>query len=201
MSAEAHNHLVLACQDFPSVLSLFERNGEMSLPKIEMEILEYLCSTVAGQQLSIKAAETIWRRVKHKQSSSQSRFFEFALHTHEEELRSCGLSRAKVKTIKGLVTAYGKGELNVKHLNALEIEALITELNRHWGIGRWTAEMTAIFYFHRSDIWSEGDVALKNALEKVEPSVRKRKQLLKKASPFRSYLSLHLWESLDKGLI
>ncbi len=198
---QAHSHLEASFCEDEYVIRMMQFNGQQTLRKTDQRsLLEHLCRAIAGQQLSTKAAATIWGRVKTQQKKSELCFTRFASVVDADALRSCGLSNAKTKTILGLSEAYGHGLLNARSLRKLKSEQLITHLSQFWGVGRWTAEMTAIAYFEQADIWSEGDVGLQNALNALYGDKPEQKsKALKLAKPFRSYWSLHLWAALDDG--
>lgn len=158
-----------------------------------------LCRSVAGQQLSTKAAASIWQRVINLVCCEQSE--EEQLHRlsqlSTEELRSCGLSNAKCRTITEVLAKHASGALNgaeLQHLPDQERDAVLTQI---WGIGQWTADMMAIFYFARPDVWPEGDLAVQNTLQALTSKRRKNSRTAKHFAPYRSYLARYMWQHLD----
>ncbi|ELZ1260620.1 DNA-3-methyladenine glycosylase 2 family protein [Vibrio fluvialis] len=113
-------------------------------------------------------------------------------------LRRCGLSNAKVRAICGVRSALADKQIETHQLAMMTDEELIRSLTQLWGIGPWTAEMTAIFFFGRPNVWSQGDASLKRGLalfaekENATPT-----ELLAVAAPYHSYFALHVWQSLD----
>ena len=198
---QAHQHLKSQFADFQDVARLLQFNGQQYLAgHRSMSLLENLCRAIAGQQLSTKAAATIWGRVKSMQKVCNSAFTAFAATASTEQLRECGLSNAKTRTIKELGEAAATGQLNANRLRHLPTDELVDYLCQFWGVGRWTAQMSAISYFRHADVWSEGDVGLQNALQKLYPDNQDAQlQCVAISSPFRSYWSLHLWSALDNG--
>ena len=196
----AHEHLLACAEGEGRFLKLLAFNGLKSLPRRGGESFsERISRAVAGQQLSTKAADTIWGRVKLLQRSSNSTFDSFIASKGDDELRDCGLSRAKIRTIRGVVDGAMKGQLDIELLSEMDHLALMNHLTNFWGIGLWTAEMMAIFYFHSPNVWSKGDVGLKNSLSLLYPDEERRLKLVESAAPYRSYLSMHLWAGLDGG--
>lgn len=197
----AHQHLLDAFERDQRAQEMLVFNGQQFLRKSNrFSLLEYLCRAIAGQQLSTKAASTIWGRVKTQHEASNLPFKLFLQRIDFDELRGCGLSNAKTKTITGLAQADSQGKLSARKLKTFNREELINHLCQFWGVGQWTAEMCAIGYFKMTDIWSEGDVGLKNAINALYAGDSKRvDKAVSISSPFRSYWSLHLWSALDNG--
>jgi DNA-3-methyladenine glycosylase II len=78
---------------------------------------------------------------------------------------------------------------------------IVKTLTQLWGIGPWTAEMTAIFFFGLPDVWSKGDVALARGLALIaEKEGVSEQEILSTVTPYRSYFALHVWQSLDTDL-
>ncbi|MEO0368481.1 MAG: DNA-3-methyladenine glycosylase 2 family protein [Pseudomonadota bacterium] len=197
----AHQHLAVQFDQYPRLAALLQFNGQMYLVnKDRTSLLERLCRAIAGQQLSTKAASTIWNRVKSLQKEERHSFARFLATAQFEDLRSCGLSNAKTKTLIGLSDAHQTGQLSARKLKYYDLDELIAHLSSFWGVGQWTAEMCAIGYFKHADVWSTGDVGLRNAITKLTDSdQRKQDDIISMSAPYRSYLSLHLWSALDNG--
>lgn len=153
-----------------------------------------LVSAIVGQQLSVKAAASIWKRFEELVGEVNS---ENILSKTHEELRSVGLSNRKVEYIKGLAQA----SLDFEKLSKLPDEEVMAELVKLKGIGPWTVEMILIFTLGREDIFSIGDLGLRNAVAKHysidREDLEKIKEISLKWSPYRSYASRFLWKSLD----
>lgn len=161
------------------------------------QLFSALAASVVGQQLSMRAADTIWARVvvacRGKVTATS------VLATPAPRLRTAGLSRAKVKTLKALATAIEKEGLNLLALRSLTYEQAAARLTRIWGIGPWTVEMFLIFSLGARDIFSPGDLALARAIEKLYglPKNTPRPELIRIAerwSPHRSFACLILWK-------
>lgn len=198
MSTEIHQKLCQQLASFPILVSALKRNRVLSLnPGPRDQLFTYLARSVAGQQLSNIAARTIWQRVESLQPEG-SCLSDLFVEQHQEQLRQCGLSRAKIRTIIGVRQALELPGFEQALFTFASSEELIRELTALWGIGPWTAQMTAIFFFAFADVWSPGDAALKRGLnwfagqEGVDSE-----EILSAATPYRSYLALHLWHCLD----
>lgn len=181
---------------------LIEKYGEVSMEGNYMEsaglLFIDLIRSVAGQQLSVKAASTIWERVERL---IESKITPAGILTiPDEALCGAGLSAPKTRYIKGIAQAVEGGTLRLDELKELADEKVIEQLTAVKGIGRWTAEMFLIFALGRPDIFSFGDGGLRNAMAKLYggmPSRERQAEISERWKPYRSYASLLLWRSLD----
>jgi DNA-3-methyladenine glycosylase II len=164
------------------------------------KLFERLASSVTGQQLSTKAADTIVSRLKAACGGSITP--EAIRKLRLPALRKAGLSAAKAKTLKELSRAVLSGELDLAKLRTLPEEEAIAKLSSVWGIGRWTAEMFLIFALGREDVFSPGDLGLRRAVEALyglpkDCPVRELEAVALRWSPHRSYASRALWKIRD----
>jgi DNA-3-methyladenine glycosylase II len=118
-------------------------------------------------------------------------------------MRKAGLSRMKVSFIKDLAAKVLEGSLDLKNIDKLRDEEVIEQLTRVKGIGQWTAEMFLLFSLQRDDIFSYGDLALRNAMQKIykmkkPPTQAQAEKIAAKWKPYRSLGSRYLWASLRK---
>jgi DNA-3-methyladenine glycosylase II len=160
------------------------------------DLFASLASSVVGQQLSIRAADTIWNRVKEACGGKVTA--KTILATPVPKLRKAGLSGSKVKTLKALATEVEKHGLNLLKLRTLTYEEAAARLTKIWGIGPWTVEMFLIFALGARDIFSPGDLGLVRAVEKLYglPKNAPKGELIRIAeswSPHRSFACLILW--------
>lgn len=175
-----------------------ELNGESNL-------FADLIESIVNQQLSGKAAATIFKRFKllFGNLSAKSKFPKPAqiLKISDEKIRACGISYPKIKYIKGICQAIVDKNLDIKKISKLSDEEVIIELTKLKGVGRWTAEMILIFSLKRPDIFSIGDLGLRNAISlhyKINKEDLKKIELVsQKWSPYRSLASRLLWRSLN----
>jgi DNA-3-methyladenine glycosylase II len=158
-----------------------------------------LARSVVGQQISVKAAQSVWDRftalIKTVNPRAVSKLT-------VEDMRAAGLSGRKVEYIKDLADYFQTGKVSVKQWDAMEDEAIIAELIAIRGIGRWTAEMFLMFYLRRPDVLPLDDVGLLNGISKLyfsdEPVSRSEVRDLARAwEPYRSVATWYIWRSLD----
>ncbi len=160
-----------------------------------------LTREIIGQQLSGKAAETIFGRFENLFPNRKIKA-EYLLTIPNQKLRDAGTSWGKVSFLKDLALKVKKGELNLKTIDTLSNENVIIELIKVKGIGPWTAEMFLIFALGRPDIFSAGDLGLQNAIVrhyklKGKPDRDKLLEISAKWSPHRTVASRILWKSLE----
>ncbi len=177
--------------------SLANRTGESRL-------FPALISSIVSQQLSSKAAATIMGRVMALVASDGELTPERVLAVDHEALRAAGLSNAKARYVRGLAEAVLSGSLNLAPLPGMEDEAVITELSRMKGVGRWTAEMILLFSLARPDVLSTGDLGIRNAVKRLYglnqlPSPDELIAMAEIWRPYRSIAMLLLWESLNSA--
>lgn len=173
----------------------------------ETNLFESLVETIISQQLSGKAAETIYNRFKvlftHSTSSGQANKLtpQNILKIKDEKIRECGISYPKIKYIKGLCKAIVDGSFAPDKVQNLSDEEVIAELTKLKGIGRWTAEMILIFSLKRPDVFSVGDLGLRTAVSKLyninRENIKEIGKLSLKWAPYRSFAARYLWRSLN----
>ncbi|KKS17712.1 MAG: HhH-GPD family protein [Candidatus Woesebacteria bacterium GW2011_GWA1_41_7] len=158
-----------------------------------------LLESIANQQLSGKAASTIFGRVRDLCDGDINP--EIILKLSEEKLRKAGLSFAKIRYIKDLASRTKSGELDLKKLYKLTDEEVIGKLIVVKGIGRWTAEMFLMFSLARPDIFPVDDLGVKKGFEKVTGKMFDKEKSFKFAhknwAPYRTVASWYLWRSLE----
>jgi DNA-3-methyladenine glycosylase II len=159
-----------------------------------------LLRAIVGQQLSTKAARTIYGRVRDLfdgATPSPEKLLEATM----EDLRACGLSGRKVEYVRDLATHVLSGELELERLGELPDEKVIEEIVAVRGLGQWTAEMFLIFHLERPDVLSGGDLGIRKAVQieyelEQMPAPKQVLEIGEAWRPHRSLASLYLWESL-----
>lgn len=162
---------------------------------------EELCEIIIGQQLSGKAADSIFGRFEKLFSKKITP--ERIIKTTHEKLRSAGLSNSKAKYLRYLAEAVMEKKLRLDNLDSLNDDEVKKQLVQVKGIGPWSAEMFLMFTLGRPDIFSHGDLGLRKGIMKLygfkkEPGVKVIEKIISKWIPFKTYASLILWKSLEK---
>lgn len=163
------------------------------------DAFQTLARSIVGQQISVKAAQSVWDRFAAAVGEMQPKR---VLRLSVEELRGCGLSGQKVNYLRDLSSRFAEGAIDISRWHDMDDESLIDELTEVKGIGRWTAEMFLIFYLTRPDVFPLADIGLQRAMELHYNKGRKLSDrrivtLGKLWSPWRSVATWYLWRSLD----
>ena len=158
-----------------------------------------LARSIVGQQISVKAAQSVWDRVADRLGTVTP---EALGRARRSTLRACGLSGQKAGYLKDLARRFGDGTIDATHWHALEDEALIAELITVKGIGRWTAEMFLMFHLMRPDGLPLADLGLQRAMRIHYNHGRalsnaRMQRIGRSWAPWRSVGTWYLWRSLD----
>ena len=197
-------HEALAAAD-PVMAGLVERIGKLSIEarrrgRPRGDAYGTLLRSVIGQQLSTRAAATIYARVLD--------LFEGRTPTPAEllavdpvELRATGLSGRKVEYVRDLASHVESRELELDRLSALDDDEVIAEITAVRGFGVWSAHMFLIFFLERPDVLPTGDLGIRRAVERAYglgdlPAPEEVEGIAAPWRPHRSLASLYLWESL-----
>jgi DNA-3-methyladenine glycosylase II len=155
---------------------------------------EALVESVISQQLAVKAADTIYGRVKGLVNGKV--IPKRIAQVSEADMRAAGVSGAKFKTIQGVANADLTREIKINKLHEIEDDKLIFEkLTSLWGIGPWTVDMFMMHQLGRLDIWPTGDLGVRRGWEKIYKLKDEIKpmDLEKKGEKFRPYRSVVAW--------
>ena len=165
---------------------------------------EALAESIAYQQLSGKAAATIWKRVRALYPRRKNLDPKLVLKTPDETLRAAGLSRSKVLALKDLAAKTLDGTVPTgRALARMSDDEIIERLTEVRGIGRWTVEMLLLFDLGRLDVWPVGDYGVQKGYAKTfgKRKLPKPKQLMKVGEqwrPYRSVAAWYFWRALDQ---
>ena len=189
----------------PAMRELIKRLGPLDLESRRRgrpaDAYGALLRSIVGQQLSTKAARSIYERVTGLFGGGTPSPEEL-LAVEPETLRGAGLSRAKVTYMRSLAEHVIDGSLELDRLHELGDDEIVAELTAVKGLGVWTAHMFLIFHLQRPDVLPVGDLGVRNAaralydLEEL-PTPAELTELGEPWRPHRSLASLYLWRSLD----
>ena len=159
-----------------------------------------LCKSIIGQQISVAAANSVFLKFKKKCNNKIT--VKNVNKLSASSLKSCGLSRQKVKGIKDLAKRIINKSFKPSLIKKMSDEEAIEYLSELRQIGRWSAEMILLFTFNRSNIWPIQDIGLlraisKNYNKKYFPPKKFVSDLQKRYSPFCSVATWYLWRSID----
>lgn len=193
----------LAATD-PRMAALIKRSLRYNVkPGGVVRPFDALAESIAYQQLSGKAAATIWKRVRALYPRRKYLDPTHVLKTPDEKLRGAGLSRNKVAALKDLAAKTIDGTVpTARRLAKMSDEEIIARLITVRGIGRWTVEMLLLFDLGRPDVWPVDDYGVRKGFAKTfgKRKLPKPKQLMKlgeKWRPHRSVAAWYFWRALD----
>jgi DNA-3-methyladenine glycosylase II len=157
-----------------------------------------LIRAVVGQQISVKAAETIWQRLCAAVGGMSP---ERCVDLTEEQGRGVGLSRQKSRYVQGIAQAFVKRAVHPEGWREMLDEAVLAELIALPGIGRWTAEMFLIFHLQRPDVFPVGDLGVLKAVARHYHAGESRSKpeilaIAEQWQPWRTVATWYLWRSL-----
>ena len=182
-----------------SLIKRYDSPSEIILTS-RQDVFYSLCKSIVGQQISVAAANSIFLRFKKKCKNKINAKIVSKLST--TQIKSCGLTKHKVKGIKSLAKQTLDKSFNPKLIPKMSDDEAIIYLSQLRQIGRWSAEMILLFTYNRSNIWPIQDIGLlrgisKNYKKKYLPSESYIKLLNKKFSPYCSVATWYLWRSID----
>jgi len=158
-----------------------------------------LARSIVGQQISVKAAASVWERLERTLGAVTAARVSAA---DEATLRDCGLSRSKMRYLGDLADQFLSGAIDPARWAGQDDEAVVAALTRVKGIGRWTAEMLLIFHLLRPDVLPLADIGLQRAVARHyadddRPDAEEITRIARPWRPWRSVATWYLWRSLD----
>ena len=159
-----------------------------------------ICRTIVGQQISTKAADSIWRKFEIKCRKKISP--EVILKLSARSLKSAGLSRQKITYLKNIANSFKNKSFNIRDLKKMDDDLAIDYITQLKGLGVWSAQMFLMFNLNRSDMFPTKDIGLLRAISKnykvsYPPSKRFLNKVSKTHSGYRSVFTWYMWRSID----
>ncbi len=160
---------------------------------------EALVRTITGQQLSGKAAATIYNRVRA--ATPKNRITLVGLHqVSDRKLRAAGLSAAKTRAFRDLIDKVDSGQLRFRRFPYMTDEQVAESIMQVKGLGPWSAQMYLMFVLRHLDVFSAGDLGIRNAivrLYRVNPETADFEAFAERWRPYRTIACWYLWASLN----
>lgn len=185
----------------PVLAAVIRKHGACGLASAQRaDHFSALVRAITGQQLSTKAASTIYARLAALMPGGVT---PGALSTlTDDQMRAVGMSRQKISYFRDLSEKALSGAVPLDALDALSDDDVIAALTRVKGIGRWSAEMFLMFRLHRPDVLPVDDLGIVNAVKNVyrlrqPPTAERIRKIGEAWRPYRSVASWYLWRSLD----
>ena len=200
MSVDIHNRLLdLAnkhCRPFETIIL---DNGVINIQvPNNLDVFDCLAQTVVEQQLSYKAAKSIWKKINNSAKELDMKLMDYLSEENTISMRNDGLSNNKIKAILGARVAVKSGDITLSKISEMDDETYKKTITSLWGFGDWSAEMIAIFYLGKTNIWSEKDLILNKGINQICDQCKLTPdELLKIVDPYQSYLALHIWRHKD----
>jgi DNA-3-methyladenine glycosylase II len=194
--AQAQRHLA---QADPVLASIIARHGACTLQP-QRRYFVALAEAILSQQLSVKAAATIFKRFKEKLGGQVAP--ENILQLKDAQFRGAGVSRQKMSYLRDLAAKWQDGAIAHRRFAKMHDDEIIQALTQVKGIGRWTAEMFLIFSLLRPDVLPVDDLGFRKAMQiayrlRKLPSAGKIEKIAASWKPYRSIATWYLWASLD----
>jgi DNA-3-methyladenine glycosylase II len=191
---DAKAHLSKRDKVLKKIISAYE--GELMVTR--GDAFYTLARSIAGQQISVKAADSIWKRVEAATKITPKA----VLATPLDALRACGFSASKASYMHALAEHFLANQKLIKHWPEMDEEAIIKELTAVRGIGRWSAEMFLIFHLVRADVFPVGDLGMLKSIYRHYNKSEKLPLAEVRAlgegwRPYRSVATWYLWRALD----
>jgi DNA-3-methyladenine glycosylase II len=170
-------------------------------PRIRQRGYATLLRTIVGQQVSVRAADAVWRKLEEQVGDPNDPAAVAA--ASDESLRACGFSRQKIGYARSLAEEVLSGRLDLASLPA-DDEAALAQLVRVKGIGRWSAEVYLLFAEGRPDIWPAGDLAVQIEVGRIlgldaRPSEKLTRELAEAWRPHRGAAAIFTWHHYGAG--
>jgi DNA-3-methyladenine glycosylase II len=184
----------------PILGDVIDRVGPYEIPR-RPERFQALVRAIIFQQLAGRAAQTIYDRFVKQVGGKRFPTPALVLAAPDEALRSAGLSRGKMAYIRDLAAHVRDRTLDFHRFPGMDDDAIITDLTRVRGIGRWTAEMFLMFNLHRPDVFPVDDLGVRNAVARLyamssPPPPKELREFGERWRPYRSVASWYLWQSM-----
>ena len=159
-----------------------------------------LCRTIIGQQISTKAAESIWLKFENK--CKKKIVPSVVLKLSSRDLRGAGLSRQKISYLKNIARSFKKKSFNIKNLKKMNDDLAINYITQLKGLGIWSAQMFLMFNLNRPDIFPTKDIGLiraisKNYKKQYPPSGKFLNKISKLHTGYRTVFTWYMWRSID----
>ena len=203
MNKPLHRLFIKTALEFSPKLSAdIKAAGPLIIPSRKHQgIGEFLSRVIIGQQLSTKAAATIWQRVREAGKSEHTRLLDFFVEENVDKLRACGASGNKTKALIAIRAAIADGSLNTRKLNKLSTEQRGKALTEIHGVGRWTADIASIFFFGDEDVWPDGDLSVVKVFDQYlnKRQAKNASPYAARFQPYRSYLAYYMWHLADNA--
>jgi len=195
---EIHKYLLKKSEKIYPIFKLIKSNGVLTIEREEISFFDFLVKTIISQQISSKAANSIWNRVLCMSKSNNIKINKlFEQKNCEKILNEIGISTRKFSYLKNIYDELLSGGLKEKGLKNLEFNKFRKIVKSYKGIGDWTCHMISIFYFGHTNIWPKSDLVIKKFINEINDAIPEPIDLEREFSPYLSVLAIHIWKHYD----
>ena len=195
----AHRYLLkTARKNHQQIAAVLTANGVLQPRRTDMSgnLFHFLVRTVIGQQLSTRAAATIWKRLLVLSEERKKPLQRLLTPRYRMQIASCGISQMKLKTLLLLNKGFQKGQIDDRTISICGYDEITERITAFWGLGNWSADMVAIFYAGLPDVWPKNDLALNRGVKILLPGQQPAAVAMHYA-PYRTYFARHIWRWLN----
>ncbi len=201
MTPQLYRHFLSTAGEIsPRLREHMQHVGPVQIPsRKHMGLAKFLARVIIGQQLSTKAARTIWTRIEDAARDAEEGIPAFFRAPNVATLRACGASGNKAKALVAICEAHADGRIASARLRRLDAEERRRVLLELHGVGTWTVDMASMFYFGDRDVWPAGDLAVARTFATYldRRQARSPERHVGRFAPHRSYLAYYMWQILD----
>jgi len=182
-------------KSFDNLANHIKKVGLLKITVSNKDFVNHLAKIIVGQQLSVQSAAAIWKRTELILKDNKYKKINEKLN---KKFKEAGLSRQKIGYLNGIIFNKELIKITKKQLKKMPADDLYEFLIKIKGIGPWSIEMSRIFYLGDPDVFSYLDLGLKNAHIKMFSSKKYNTSFYELFSPFRSYMCLYMWRTLEE---
>ena len=205
LNAKAHRFLLKQAKTHKKgakLCQLLRASGAAEMPtKPRGSLVSVLARAIVGQQVAAKVAATFWQRLQD-QAELNGGLLELLAPRHQKKIRAIGVSNNKTRFLVGLGEAHRAGQVSARRVSSLPHEERVAYLTQLDGIGVWTADMVGIFYCLDTNIWPQGDLAVRRTLATLtQTDENKTESIAEHFQPLRTFLALHMWSEKNNPMV
>ncbi len=198
---EIHNLLIIKSSKIEEVKYQIIKNGVIKIEKQKIDLFCFITKTIISQQISDNVAQLIWNKFCSYFENDKPSLKKIPnINYLENILLNIGISKRKIAYITNFYSISKNNLIDEDVLEKKSESDLRDQLKKNRGIGRWTCDMTLIFFFQRLNIFPKNDLVIEKVKKKLCEIEKKKINFDKIFSPYLSVFSLHLWEMSKRVL-
>lgn len=192
---EIHNNILKKSYEFISLHNEIKTSGIIEIKKNDLDLFSFLSKTIISQQISYKAANSVWNKVSLILKVKKLKIKNFQnKKTLKKVLEEVKVSSLKRNYIIGIYDAFKHNKISENQIQKMSETTLRYSLMQYRGIGEWTCDMVLIFFFRYLNIFPQNDLIINKVKKRIQEIERQNIDFEKIFSPYLSIFSLHLWK-------